>query len=124
MPIVGGEDHPFAQKRRGAENDENEILFLVMVIGFGIIVLQISGAHSLKEKRRIIKSIVGRSKNEFNASIAEVGANDVHQRAHIGYAFVGNDQRLVNSKIDKLFSFIDDLHLAEIIDTTMEMIHI
>ncbi len=95
-----------------------------MVIGFGTIILKLSDAHSLKEKRKVVKSIVARSKNAFNASIAETGDNDLHQRAQIGFAFVGNDSRLVNSKIDKLFAFVDDLHLAETIDTTMEIIHI
>jgi hypothetical protein len=37
---------------------------------------------------------------------------------------VGNDRRVMNSKLDKLQSFTENLHLAELIDTTMEIMHI
>jgi len=45
---------------------------------------------SLKEKRRIIKSLLERIRNDFNVSIAEVGENDIHRRAIIGAATVSN----------------------------------
>ncbi len=93
-----------------------------MVIGVGHIAFRLHGCHSLKEKRKVVKSIVSRIRNNFNASVAEVGANDLHQRAEIGMSLVGNDAGLINSKIDKIFNFTDDLGLAEIIDTDMEII--
>jgi len=61
-------------------------------------------------------------RNNFNASVAEVGANDIHQRAEIGFALMGNDRGLINSKMDKLFNLSDELGLAELIDTEMEII--
>ncbi len=61
-------------------------------------------------------------RNNFNASVAEVGSNDIHQRAEIGFSLVGNDKTLINSKIDKIFNMVDGLGLAEIIDTEMEII--
>ena len=61
-------------------------------------------------------------RNNFNASVAEVASNDIHQRAEIGFSLVGNDKALINSKIDKIFNMVDDLGLAEIIDTEMELI--
>lgn len=45
---------------------------------------------SLKEKRRIIKSLIARIRNDFNVSIAEVGENDTYRRAIIGAAAVSN----------------------------------
>jgi len=93
-----------------------------MVIGTGIIILRLHECHSLKEKRRIIKSVISKICNNFNASAAEVGSNDIHQRAEIGYALVGNDQSLINSKLDKILNMVDELGLAEIIDTKMEII--
>ena len=53
--------------------------------------------------------------------MAEVGSNDIYQRAEIGFALVGNDRRLVNSKIDKLINMTEDLGLAELIDTELEI---
>jgi hypothetical protein len=48
----------------------------------------------------------------------------MHQRAEIGIAAVGNDRMLINSKVDKLFNFVDDMGLAEVIDTEMEILNI
>lgn len=95
-----------------------------MVVGFGIIKFRLHDCHSLKGKRKIIKSIVSRMRNAFNVSVAEVGLNDVYQRAEIGFAMAGNSQMLINSKIDKIFNFVESLGLAEIIDTEMEIINL
>ncbi len=95
-----------------------------MIVGVGIITFRLHECHSLKGKRKIVKSIVTRLRNNFNASVAEVGANDNHQRAEIGVSLVGNDPKLINSKLDKLFNLADELGLAEIIDTEMEIIHL
>jgi len=92
-----------------------------MVVGLGIITLRLHECHSLKGKRKIVKSIVGQLRNKFNASVAEVGANDIHQRAEIGISMVGNDKSVINSKLDKAFNLVDTLGLAEIIDTEMEL---
>lgn len=95
-----------------------------MIIGVGKIGLGLADCHSLKDKRKIVKSVIDRTRNAFHAAIAEVDCNDVHQRAEIGFAMVGNDARLLNSKIDQIFDFIENLHLAEIVETDMEIIHL
>lgn len=92
-----------------------------MVVGIGIITLRLHECRSLKGKRKIVKSIVSQLRNKFNASVAEVGANDIYQRAEIGFSLVGNDKRVINSKLDKAFNLVDTLGLAEIIDTEMEL---
>ncbi len=95
-----------------------------MVVGIATIVLRIHGNDSLKGKRKVVKGIVGRLQNSFNVSVAEVGANDNHQRAEIGLAFVGNDRRVINSKLDKALNLVEDMQLAEVIDTDMEIINL
>lgn len=95
-----------------------------MVIGIGTIVLRLPGNTSLKGKRKVVKSIVSRLQNTFNASVAEVGANNIHQRAEIGLAFVGNDRRVINSKLDKALNLVEAMQLAEIIDTDMEILNL
>ena len=93
-----------------------------MVVGIGIITFRLHDCRSLKGKRKVIKSIISRMRNNFNASVAEVGSNDIHQRAEIGFSLVGNDKALINSKIDKIFNMVEGLGLAEIIDSEMEII--
>lgn len=95
-----------------------------MVVGVATIVLRIPGNTSLKGKRKVVKSVTARLRNTFNVSVAEVGANDNHQRAEIGMAFVGNDRRHINSKLDKALNFIEDVQLAEIIDSQVEIINL
>lgn len=95
-----------------------------MVVGSGIITFRLHDCRSLKGKRKIVKSIISRLQNNFNVSVAEVGSNDIHQRAEIGFALVGNNKAVINSKIDKIFNMADELGLAEIIDSKMEIINL
>jgi len=95
-----------------------------MVVGAGKIKFKLYGVGSLKEKRSIVKAIIHRIKNKFNISIAETGCNDSHLWAQIGFSIVGNDVRLVNSKLDKVFNLADDMGLAQIADTQMEILHL
>lgn len=94
-----------------------------MIVGVGIIIFRIHECHSLKGKRKIVKSIIARLQNTFNISVAEVGANDLYQRAEIGFSITGNDRRLINSIMDKVIDKAEALGLAEIIDTDMEIIN-
>ncbi len=59
-----------------------------MVVGLGIITFRLHDCRSLKGKRKVVKSIISRLRNNFNVSAAEVGANDIYQRAEIGFALV------------------------------------
>jgi len=95
-----------------------------MVTGLGVITFRLHDCRSLKGKRKIVKSIITQLKNNFNVSVAEVGSNDVYQRAVIGFALVGNNRSVINAKIDKIFNLADELGLAEIIDSDMEIINI
>ena len=95
-----------------------------MVVGSGIIDIFIPGSRSLKEKRGVLSRIIKRTQNEFNISIAEVGDNDNWQRSRIGISVVGNDRRYIEGKIDHVIHFIDDLMIAEVIGTKMEIVSI
>ena len=95
-----------------------------MVVGLGIIIFRLHDCHSLKGKRSVVKSIINRVRNRFNVSVAEVGANDIYQRAEIGFALVGNDRSVINSKLDKVINMVEDMGLAEIIDTEMEIMNL
>lgn len=92
-----------------------------MVIGWAIIRLRFHESRSLKDKRKIIKSMINRIRNHYNVSIAEIGLNDVIQSGEIGFAYVGNDKTMVNSKIDKILNFTDNLGLAEMTDSEIEI---
>lgn len=94
-----------------------------MIIGSLRIELQIAAAHSLKEKRSVLKSVIARLRNEFNASVAEVDAQDMWQRGVIGVACVGGDQRYVSGQLDAIERWIVE-HRPDvyIIDTEREIL--
>ena len=94
-----------------------------MVVGICGISLLIHDAQSLKGKRQVIKSLQEKVRNRFNVSMAEVGDNDLWQRAELAVAAVGNDRAFINSVIDKVVNFIENLHVAEIIDHRIEIIN-
>ena len=95
-----------------------------MVVGTVKLSLYIHNNHSLKEKRKVVKSIVSKVHNKFNASIAEVGSNDKWQMIELGISAVGNDRRFVNSTLDNILSYLDSLYLGEIVDSHMEILNI
>lgn len=72
--------------------------------------LQIPQSHSLKDKRRQIKSLKDRISNRFNASVAEVDDLDNHQRAEMAVCIIGNDK----SYLDKQYSLVEAMVLEYI----------
>lgn len=94
-----------------------------MVVGIGTMTFRLHGVFSLKEKRGIVKSMIARLQNNFNISIAEVGSNDNWEKAEIGFSMTGNDGRVINSKMDKVFNLAEEMGLAEMTDSEMEIIN-
>jgi len=93
-----------------------------MVVGVLELTLAVPAA-SLKEKRGVVKRIVGRTRNKFNVSAAEVDELDNPGAAVLGIITVANDHKFINSVLNKIINFIDELYLAEIIDQHMEITH-
>jgi len=95
-----------------------------MVVGIGIVDIFIGESRSLKEKRGVLRRIMGRTQSKFSLSIAEIGNNDEWKRARIGFAIVGNDRSFVNSRLDKVLQFIEGLNIAGVVDSRIELISI
>jgi hypothetical protein len=94
-----------------------------MVVGVGIIDIWIHESNSLKAKRGVLKSIIRRTQNRFNVSIAEIGENDHWKKGRIGFSIVGNDRRFVNGKIDNILQFVQNMHLADVLKTKVEIVN-
>jgi uncharacterized protein YlxP (DUF503 family) len=72
------------------------------------ITLQLYGVHSLKEKRRILKSILVRLPKQFNIATAEIGHHDTWQTAVIGLVTVGNDSAYLHGLLEKAVVWIEE----------------
>jgi uncharacterized protein YlxP (DUF503 family) len=80
--------------------------------------------QSLKEKRRVLKSITSRLRNQFNISIAEVGDYDLWQSTCIGISCVSNNNQHVDEVLNKIMNYIaQNYPELEIVDHDMEIIH-
>ncbi|HEY4159959.1 MAG TPA: DUF503 domain-containing protein [Polyangiaceae bacterium] len=62
-----------------------------MFIGVARIILQIPGARSLKDRRRVVKGLKDRARARLPISIAEVGDLERYQVATLGVCVVAND---------------------------------
>jgi len=93
-----------------------------MVIGVCKLDLRLPENHSLKEKRHVLRKLIDRVRTRFNVAISEVGDNDLWQRAQMGFCTVGNDRRHINSSLDKVIYFIEQMNLVEMVHTEIEII--
>lgn len=94
-----------------------------MVIGICTLTLDIPHSKSLKDKRRVVKSITSRVRNQFNVSIAEVDAHDVWQSAVIGLACVSNDAGYAHGLLEKVVQMISNSRFdAQVADYEIEIL--
>ena len=93
-----------------------------MVIGLLTVDLHIPESQSLKDKRKIIKSILDSLRHRFNVSCAEVSRHDQWQRATLGIACVNTDQAHANATLSRAIDLMDQVNEAEIINTHIEFV--
>jgi uncharacterized protein YlxP (DUF503 family) len=95
-----------------------------MVVGTLKIEIYLHDNHSLKGKRKIVRSMVDKVKHKFNVAIAEIGSNDKWQKIELGVSAVGNDRRHIDASLNNVLSFLDSLYLAEIGDSKTEIFNV
>jgi len=85
--------------------------------------LHLHGSQSLKDKRRIVKSIITRLHNQYNVSIAEVGDLDLRQLATLGIACVSNHAQHVDDILNRAVNFIaQNYPEVEIVERAIEIL--
>ena len=93
-----------------------------MNLGVCKVKLRLPENQSLKDKRRVLKSIVAQVKNNYNVSIAEVDDQELWQLATLGIACVSNSTPHVNSILSKVVDFISHSRFdVEILDYEIEI---
>jgi uncharacterized protein YlxP (DUF503 family) len=80
---------------------------MTMHVATCIIKLDLAGAYSLKEKRRVVKSLLSRLPRQFNVAVAEVDCHDIWQTAVIGLVTVGNDAAYLHGLLEKSVAWIE-----------------
>ncbi len=84
--------------------------------------LLVPGCRSLKEKRSVVKGLIERARGKFNASVAEVGSQDLLQRAQVGASLVANDRRLLAAEAEALLSYLAGCPDVQVLDRQVEIL--
>lgn len=92
-----------------------------MQVGVLEIRLHIPWAHSLKEKRMVVKSIIAKIRHVFNVSVAEVAEQDIHQLAVLGVACVSDSAAHADSILDHVTNFVEESTEARVVDVQKEI---
>jgi len=72
-------------------------------------------ATSLKDKRQICRSVIDKSRQKFNASIAEVDTQDMHHTLTIGIAVVSGVFSHAQNALEEIIRFMEIHADAELI---------
>jgi len=92
-----------------------------MILGLLTIETYLPSSHSLKDKRRILRKVIDGIRHRHNVSIAEVGENDVWQRASIGVCMIANESAFVDSALSKILNEIERNLEGNIIDYSIDL---
>jgi len=82
-----------------------------MPIGSATVELEIPASHSLKDKRRVVKSTIARLRQRYNLAVAEVDTLDEWHRATIVLVTVANDPGLVHRQLEKAMDSLETWRL-------------
>jgi uncharacterized protein YlxP (DUF503 family) len=81
----------------------------VAVIGFCTLELFMGEANSLKDKRRILKSMLEKIRSRFNVSIAEVEQQDLWQRSTVAFVCVSNERAHADQMLSAVVRFMEQM---------------
>lgn len=93
-----------------------------MTVGLLTVELRIPASHSLKDKRRVLRSLLDRIRDKFNVAIAETADNDLWARSTVSVVTVANDVQHVNTVLNKVIQQFDGHPEAEVLRVDMEML--
>ena len=69
---------------------------------------RIPHAASLKDKRRVCRSLVDKTRKRFNASVSEVDTQEMHQTLTLGAAVVSGDAAHARQSLDAIIRYMEE----------------
>lgn len=78
-----------------------------MIVGISSFELHLPSSRSLKDKRRVVKSLVDRIHQRYRVSVAETDFHDLLQRAEISLAVVTNSEGEMDKLMEEIHSLVD-----------------
>ena len=93
-----------------------------MAVGVCTVELYMPDGHSLKSKRQILMSLKDRLRGKFNVSVAEVGDQELWQKAVLGIACVANERSYVTQVLDQAVNVIRAVPTVEVVQTRLDVL--
>lgn len=93
-----------------------------MVVGLCTVELYIPDGHSLKAKRQVLLSLKDRLHDKFNISVAEVGDQELWQKAVLGIACVANEGTHVDQVLSQALNLIRSVPTIEMVRSQIELL--
>jgi len=93
-----------------------------LVIGVLTLELFIGEASSLKDKRRVLKSLLDRTRLRFNVAVAEVGKQDAWRHATVGVSCVTNNRAHAHRIMASVLKYIEADGTVEIMEIQTELL--
>lgn len=92
-----------------------------MQVGVLQLRLHIPWAHSLKEKRMVVKSLEDRLRSVYRVAVAETDEQDIHQIAVLGVACVAGDTAQADSILDSIVGYVETHTDAQLLEVRREL---
>ncbi len=85
-----------------------------MLVGTLVLDIRLDESYSIKDKRRVRKSVVERIRRRWNVSIAEVDSQEVWNLLTVGLAFVSNERKPIERALDQIVTFLEEVYFLEV----------
>jgi len=92
-----------------------------MFVGVGRFDFLVPGSTSLKEKRRVVQSMIGTLSSKFNVAVAEVEHQELRQRGTLGISCVSNSSFHAQKMLHEVERYLRGRYEVEIVDVDIEV---
>ena len=92
-----------------------------MIVGTLSIAIRLPGAKTLKDKRRVVRSMVEVMRRKFGVSAAEVDDLTLTGNATIGIAFVSSSKTQVEKTLQAVCEFVESNPEVEVYDICQDV---
>jgi len=83
--------------------------------------LQLLESRSLKDKRRVVKSLIEQLRQKFNVSVAEVDRQESWSRCSLGVCQVANERRFLDQALARVVQFVEQDGRVTLLDYGVEI---
>ena len=91
-----------------------------MIVLSAKLTYRIAYARSLKDKRMVARSLIDKTRQRFNASIAEVDTLDTYQILTIGIAVVSGETAHAQNSLDEIIRYMEKQTDAELTEVEID----